>query len=280
VGVAWDSVRVADLAPREYVALAARLLPAEFDEPITQRVSSHVIAALHYYAGPELRRTFVSQLEEMAADRMLHAEDRNLRIIWFRAYTGIAETAAGRARLKSLLDGSLTVPEVQLQALDRWGIVTSLIAQNDPDAGRLLQSEKQHDRSGDSEKYAYVAEAARPDPAVKRKYFDDYMHNDKRSEDWIAASLGAFNRWNQAELTLPYLDQALAALPSIKQNRKIFFLVDWLDAFIGGQQSAVAQSKVSEFLKSSKIDRDLRLKILQADDDLERTVKIRSKFPE
>ncbi|MGD1094762.1 MAG: peptidase M1, partial [Bryobacteraceae bacterium] len=102
-----------------------------------------MIAALHYYAGPELRRTFVSQLEEMAADRMLHAEDRNLRIIWFRAYTGIAETAAGRARLKSLLDGSLTVPEVQLQALDRWGIVTSLIAQNDPDAGRLLQSEKQ-----------------------------------------------------------------------------------------------------------------------------------------
>jgi aminopeptidase N len=125
-----------------------------------------------------------------------------------------------------------------------------------------------------------VAEAARPDAAVKRKYFDDYMHNDKRSEDWIAASLGAFNRWNQAELTLPYLDQALAALPSIKQNRKIFFLVDWLDAFIGGQQSAAAQSKVSDFLKSSKIDRDLRLKILQADDDLERTVKIRSKFPE
>lgn len=279
-GSLWDSVRVAELAPGDFVSLAARLLPAQADEPLTQRISSRVISALHYYAGPELRRRFVPQIEELAANRMLHAEDRNLRIIWFRAYTGIAETGSGRARLKSLLDGSLTIPGVQLQPLDRWGIVTSLIAQNDPDANQILQTEQQQDRSGDTEKYAYVAEAARPDPAVKRRYFDDYMHNEKRSEDWIAASLGAFNRWNQAELTFPYLGPALAALPSIKQNRKIFFLVDWLDAFVGGQQSADAQAKVLEFLKTPGIDRDLRLKILQADDDLERTVKIRSRFPE
>ena len=64
------------------------------------------------------------------------------RIIWFRAFTSIAQTEAGRAKLKALLDGTLEVPVVQLQALDRWGLVTSLLSQKDPDAERILRSGK------------------------------------------------------------------------------------------------------------------------------------------
>jgi aminopeptidase N len=172
------------------------------------------------------------------------------------------------------------VPLVQLQPLDRWGLVTTLLAIGDPDADGIFQAERKRDQSGDAKKYAYIAEAARPDAGVKRRYFEDYLHNDSIAEDWISASLGAFNRWNQAELTLPFLRPALDALPDIKQRRKIFFLVSWLDSFIDGQQSAAAQTRVADFLKTAKLDQDLRLKILQAEDSLDRTVKIRAKFPE
>ena len=71
----------------------------------------------------------------------------------------------------------------------------------------------------------------------------------------------------------------MQALPQIKRERKIFFLVDWLTAFIDGQDSPAAQAEVYSFLKSAQIDTDLRLKILQAVDDLDRTVAIRKKFP-
>ena len=81
-------------------------------------------------------------------------------------------------------------------------------------------------------------------------------------------------------LTEPYLKPALEALPQIKLNRKIFFLVDWLDAFLGGQQSAAAQAQVHEYLKTATIDTDLRLKILQVVDELDRTVAIRQRFPQ
>ena len=37
-GSLWDSVRQADLAPRDYIALAAKLLPAEADESLTQSI--------------------------------------------------------------------------------------------------------------------------------------------------------------------------------------------------------------------------------------------------
>jgi aminopeptidase N len=56
--------------------------------------------------------------------------------------------------------------------------------------------------------------------------------------------------------------------------------VDWLTAFIEGQQSPAAQAQVYAYLDSGRIDEDLRLKILQAVDELDRTVAIRRKFPQ
>jgi aminopeptidase N len=76
------------------------------------------------------------------------------------------------------------------------------------------------------------------------------------------------------------LQPALEALPQIKRERKIFFVLDWLGAFIGGQQSASAQKQVHDYLNSAHMDQDLRLKILQTVDELDRTVAIRQKFPQ
>ena len=104
------------------------------------------------------------------------------------------------------------------------------------------------------------------------------MHDDTRPEDWVSMSLGAFNYWNQPELTLPYLRPALDALPQVKRDRKIFFLLAWLNAFIGGQQSVEAQAQVNDFLKTAQLDKDLRLKVLEVKDELDRTVKIQAKY--
>jgi len=74
------------------------------------------------------------------------------------------------------------------------------------------------------------------------------------------------------------LGPALAALPQVKHDRKIFFLLGWLNAFIGGQHSPEAQVEVHKFLESSDLDRDLKLKVLEVVDELDRTVRIRQKY--
>jgi aminopeptidase N len=100
-----------------------------------------------------------------------------------------------------------------------------------------------------------------------------------REEDWVEQSLGAFNYWNQSQLTERFLRPALDALPQIKTQRKIFFVVGWLDAFLGGQQSPEADEEVHRWLSSATLDPDLRLKVLQALDELDRTVKVKRAFP-
>ena len=81
-------------------------------------------------------------------------------------------------------------------------------------------------------------------------------------------------------LTLPFLRAALDSLPFIKANRRIFFLGSWLGAFIGGQTSAEALAIVRRYLADHpRLDVDLRQKVLQNLDELERTVRIRKQQP-
>jgi aminopeptidase N len=278
-GSLWDSVREADIAPRDFLEFAIRLLPKETDEALAQSLIGHVTTALHRYVSDSTRVGIVLGAETLAADRMLHSNEQDFRIIWFRGLRNFAETAQGRAQLKDILSGKLTVPGVELRPLDRWSIVSALIALNDPDADAILAAEQKRDSTGDGLKYAYTTEAARPNSASKQKYFSDYLHDPSRPEDWIEQSLGSFNYWNQSELTLSYLKPALEALPQIKRERKIFFVLGWLNSFIGGQQSAAARLQVREFLNTATLDKDLRLKILEVYDELDRTVKIRQRYP-
>jgi aminopeptidase N len=278
-GSLWDSVREAQLAPREFLELGLRLLPAETDEALAQSLTAHLTTGLHRYVSKDVRAQIVPRAETLAMDRMLQSESQDFRIIWFRGLRAIAESPRGRGAMKDLLSGKVTIPGVELRPLDRWTMVTSLIAQNDPGASAFLAAEQKRDSTGDGLKYAYVAQAARPDGVTKQQYFNDYLHDASRPEDWIEQSLGAFNYWNQPELTLPYLRPALDALPQIKRERKIFFVLGWLNAFIGGQSSEVAQAQVREFLSGGSFDKDLRLKILEVSDELDRTVKIRQRYP-
>ena len=277
-GSLWESVREAQLDPRAYVELAAKLLPGESDEALARSIVARATTALHRYVSDETRRRLVLEFETLAAERMVQASDPDLRIVWFRALQGLAETPVGLGQLKNLLNGRLWVPGVELRALDRWNLVTALVAMDDPEAGAVFNDERQRDPGGDGQKYAYAALAARPDAGTKQRFFEEYLRTDSNPEDWIEQSLFPFNFWNQSELTAPYLPQALEALPQIKNERKIFFLENWLDAFIYGQQSPEAQAEVRRYLESARMDRDLRLKILEAADELDRTVNIRRRF--
>jgi aminopeptidase N len=277
-GALWDYVHVAKAPPRGYVDLALKSLPEETDESLARIQGGRVSVALHSYLHDAGRRALAPQAESVIADRMLNAPTLGLRIVNFRTFRSIAETPAGLQEVKDLLSGKLAVPGLTLKRLDRWELVGHLIAMGDPQAEGILAEEKARDHSGEGQKYAYAAEAGKPTTENKARYFDQYVHSHAIQEDWITESLRPFNYWKQTTLTEPYLIQALNELPDIKQHRKIFFLAAWLGAFIEGQNSAEAQATVQGWLDREKIDPDLRLKVLEEFDSLERTVLIRKKF--
>jgi aminopeptidase N len=191
------------------------------------------------------------------------------------ALIGLARSPAVLSHLDAALD-SATIFGLPLRAPTRWSIVTRLVSLDAASASARLVAETRRDSTSEGRRRAFVAGAARPNSATKAAYWHRYFDDRTLNEDWVTASLGAFNDSDQEVLTRRYLVPALDTLPWIQRNRRIFFLGSWLSAFMSGQQSAASLGLVEGFLRAHPgMQKDLREKILQSEDELERTVRIR-----
>jgi aminopeptidase N len=194
-------------------------------------------------------------------------------------YIRVAGSPGALAHLDALLD-STEAAGAPLRAPTRWAIVTALVERKAPTAEQRFANEARQDSGSEGKRRAFVAAAARPDAATKREYFTRFFADTSLNEDWVTASLDAFNSVRQAELTRPYLVPALDSLRWIQSNRRIFFLGAWLSSFLDGQTSAEALLAADRFIKQQpELPRDLREKILQAQDELTRTVRVRGATP-
>jgi aminopeptidase N len=277
-GGLWDTVREAQVAPLEFISTALAALPREKDTDLTLTILNHLRSAFIHYLSDAQRASVAAEIESLHLRQMQTAPDLDLRIAYFRSLIQLLPGEPSRLKIKELLTGKAEIPGIPLKPVDRWNMIGALFEQRDPDAATFFATESARDRTDDGRKYAYSTQAAAADPAVKRKYFEQYLNDSNVSEDWVVASLPWFNAWTQLSLTTPYVRPALEALPKLKRERKIFFVVGWLNSFVRDRQSPEMLQIVNDFVTSSSLDTDLRLKVLQVKDELERTVRIRAKY--
>ncbi|MFN0278036.1 MAG: M1 family aminopeptidase [Pyrinomonadaceae bacterium] len=290
-GSLWDSVREGELDPKEYVELVIKNIGLEKDEGTIQTLLSRVTTAMNYYMppAPDLR----SRLEDLLIDKIENASTQGQRITYYRAFLNIVSTDKARDVLKQILKASAGNADKRpadalragsprsdvLRTKDKFDIVTRLAILGDADAAKLLDELAKTETSDDAKRYAYATRAAFATPENKAKFWNDFVNNKDISESWIEAAVVPFNSIRHSELTLPYLEKALAELPALKRSRKIFFVNGWLAAFIGGQRDEKALAVINKFLADNpNLDNDLRLKILENVDVIERAVKIRGKY--
>jgi aminopeptidase N len=277
-GSLWESVRDSELAPLAYLDFVVRVAPVERDPVTLAGLLQRAKVAFLHYASEAQRDAHAPRFEQLLAEGMLHAETPGRRITYFRTFMASAWSEAGRARLKALLAGTLEIPGVKISSRDRFRIIARLLALDDQEAKNLLSAQIAVDSGDDARRYAFAAAAAERSAEAKHAYFERFFNEPGLAESWIDAALGPFNAVEHAALTQPFLDLALAALPEFKRTRKIFFVNNWLAAFIGGQVDATALEQVESFARLPDLDSDLRLQLLEAMDGLERTVKIRARF--
>ncbi len=272
----WDLVRDARLEPARFVRAALRELPRERDDQLAPFVVGRAARALEAYLCADDARTLLADAERVfatgAADTMRSYSVRKAQL---DALIGLGKSPRIVAHLDAALD-SATVFGLPLRAPTRWSIVTRLVSLDAPAASARLAAETRRDSTSEGKRRAFVAGAARPDSATKAAYWNRYFNDTALNEDWVTASLGAFNDGDQDALTRQYLVPALDTLPWVQRNRRIFFLGSWLNAFMSGQRSAASLALVENFLhQHPTMPRDLRQKVLQSEDELERTVRIR-----
>jgi aminopeptidase N len=278
-GALWDLVREARLSPSRYASAALRALPQERDEQIAATLTGRISVALGRYGSGAIRDSLLPSFETTllagARDTSLTYGQRKSQL---DALIGGAQSAASLARLDAWLDAD-SAAGLPLRAPTRWSIVQRLMANRYPSAERRLQAESVRDSSSEGLRQAFVAAAAVPDSAIKARYFTRWFADSTLNEEWVTSSLRAFHDPDQDALTRRFVVPSLDTLPWIQRNRRIFFLGAWLSAAIGGQSSPEALQEIDRWLASHPaLALDLRRKVLQSRDELERTVRIRRAF--
>ncbi|HJU73668.1 MAG TPA: M1 family aminopeptidase [Gemmatimonadaceae bacterium] len=277
-GALWDAVRETRYEPERFVGLALRELPRERDEQLAGTLLARLTRALGAYVDGALRDSLQSVAEStfVAAARDAR-RSYGTRRAYLNAFIRVARSPAATEALDGMLDSTMFGVD-SLGLPTRWGIVTRLLALGAPRAIARYDSLKERDKSADGARQAFAAWAARPDGSVKHEYFTRYFADTTLNEDWATASLGPFNDVEHDSLTMPFLRASLDSLPWIQKNRRIFFLGAWLGAFVESKRSRAALDVVRQFLaQRTDLGRDLRLKVLQSIDEVERTVAIRER---
>ena len=278
-GALWDQVRAARLSPVRFARLVLREVPAEADEQIVPALLGRLERAVRAYLPARSSAALRVEAERVLWDLSRDAgKPYGIRRAALDAFIALATTTEGIARLKTLLTADSAAGE-PVRDPTRWSAVRQLLVLNDVEAAGALARQSARDTTPDGRRQAFIAGAARPDPAVKADYFRRWFVDRSLNEDWASGSLGPFNALEHHALTLPYLRPALDSLPYIQGNRRIFFLGAWLGAFLGGQTDPAALAVVRRYLADHpRLPADLRQKVLQNADELERTVRIRARW--
>jgi len=272
----WESVRDAELAPQAYIDWAAALAAEETDDVILAGLLARIETAFRRYLSAAQRDALAPRLERALSQAMLAEATPSRRILLLRAYAALAWSPAALGDLRRILEGEITLPSVALGTRERFRIAARLVQLGVPEAPHLLAALEKLEGGDDARRYAFAARAAQPGARAKRAMYERWRSDPALPESWVEEALEPFNAPEHAADTAPLLAPALAALPELKRTRKIFFVERWLAAFLGGQADAAALEEVQRLLQAG-LDEDLRLKVLQAADGLQRAVRIRER---
>jgi aminopeptidase N len=275
-GTLWDQVRNFRMEPEQFVWLARNELAAESDEQIIPFVLARVERALLAYIRPGPDDRIQSEVEQLVwTGAVDYRKPYGIRKAYLDAFIALTRSSHAITTLDWVYTGKFDAGE-PIKDPTRWEIVARQLELGAPEAEQRLAEQIERDTTPDGRRRAFIAQAARPTAETKRDYFTRYFADSTLNEEWASGSLGAFNSLEHQALTLPYLRLGLDSLPFIQRNRRIFYLEAWLGAFLRGQASDSALQVVRQYLADNpKLPQDLRRKVLQHMDELERAVHIR-----
>jgi len=204
---AWDMVRDAELAARDYVALIASGLPAERDINLTTATLAQARSAITMYADPEWAPTGWATLAETARGALAAAEPGSgFQLAWARAFVTATRSSDDLAILRGWLNGTGVPEGLTVDTELRWSLLQSLAALGAA-TEEEIEDELNGDRTASGEREAALARALLPTPENKARVWAQ-LTGDEELPNWLHRSLlQGFQASTQVELTKPYAEK-------------------------------------------------------------------------
>ncbi|MEH1129950.1 aminopeptidase N [Micromonospora sp. CPCC 206061] len=216
---AWDMVRDAELAARDYVALVTAGLPAERDINLVTATLRQGASTLAFYADPAWAPTGWAALADVARSSLGAAEPGSgFQLAWARAYSSAARSESDLAVLRGWLDGAGVPDGLSIDTELRWSVLQSLAAKGfvGPDE---IEAELASDRTASGEREATFARALLPEAGSKAEVWRRLV-SDTALPNWEhRALLQGFQHPTQTQLTAQYIEPYFEAVGPVWAKR-------------------------------------------------------------
>ncbi|MDM4720385.1 aminopeptidase N [Micromonospora sp. WMMA1363] len=216
---AWDMIRDAELAARDYLALVLAGLPAETDINLVTATLRQATSALTFYADPAWAPSGWADLARTARTALAAAEPGSgFQLAWARAYASAARSSEDLATLRGWLNGGAVPAGLTVDTELRWTVLDALVA-NGAAGPADVEAELAADRTASGEREAAYAHALVPTPENKAAVWAQLTGPDPLPNWRNRALLMGFAHPTQVELVRPYRDRFFATVAQVWASR-------------------------------------------------------------
>ncbi|QER88956.1 aminopeptidase N [Streptomyces tendae] len=271
----WNMTRDALLPARDFIELVLRFAGRETDIGVLQMLHAWAESAAVHYTAPEQREQAGLRLAEGAAEQLRAAgEGSEQQLAWARFYAHVAAAPVDFELLGSLLDGTVTLPGLEVDQELRWAFLEPLAAHGAADEKRL-DEELARDDTASGRRHHVRCLAARPSEAVKAQCWAQVVESDALSNALVEATIAGFAQSSQRELIAPYAEKYFAAIERVWTERSIQIGMDVVRGLFPSYQDSQATLDATDAWLASHEDAApaLRRLVLEARDDLARALR-------
>jgi aminopeptidase N len=218
---AWDMLRNAELAARDYLKLVLSGVGRESDIGVAQLLQRQAKSAVELFGDPAWRPTGQALLADAASEHLRAAEaGSDFQLAWARTLAGTAMTDEQLAYVAGLLDGSVVLDGLTVDTDLRWALLLALVVNGKADLPEI-DAELARDKTAAGERYALQAKATRPTAEAKAEAWASVVEAADEAElanHTMASVIGGFQTVpadKRGELLKPYVAKYFAAVDGI-----------------------------------------------------------------
>ncbi|MFI5891269.1 aminopeptidase N [Actinoplanes sp. NPDC051513] len=201
---AWDMLRDAEMAARDYVTLVCSGLPRETDINLTTWTVRQAASAVAQYADPAWQPTGWAKLAELSRGALATAEPGSgWQLSWARSFISAARTPEEQAVLRGWLSGQGVPEGLVVDTELRWALLQALTSLGAAGLDEI-EDELSGDRTASGEREAAIARALIPTAESKAAVWAE-LTGEEGVPNWLNRSLlSGFQSVKQVALTAPY----------------------------------------------------------------------------
>jgi aminopeptidase N len=270
------------MSPPQLLALLTKGLTLETEETNLKLLTGYMASLYWSFISPKNRAAFIGQIEDALWKAMETQAQPNNKKLLFKTYQSVYVSDSAGKRMYNVWKQQQPPAGIKLAEEDYISLALTIALKNDTATSVIAQ---QRDRLKDADKKArldFLIPALSASVAERDSFFASLADRKNRAKEaWVGTALAYLHHPLRQSTSYKYLPKSLELVEEIQRTGDIFFPQNWLSAVFGSWQTKEAWQVVQQFLqKHPDYNPRLKVKILQATDNLYRAQKLIEKMPE